>query len=75
MKVFGHSLSVIGIGLGIYTICTEKDNLDNSKFAQALEEAADSIEEKTKLIETLRDLCFQWKKKQPFSLTARQLKF
>ena len=58
-------MSAIGIGLSIYTIVSEKDNLNKSELAEGLNELADSIEEKTIKIEFLRDACIKLKNIQP----------
>ena len=63
-------MSVICIGLGAYTIYREKDNLNNSQLAKALDDLANEIEERAKLIEFLRDACFESKKFQSGDLTA-----
>ena len=63
--IFGHSLPAIEIGLSIYSIVSEKDNLSKSELAKGLEELADSIEEKIKMIELLRDACIKLKNIRP----------
>ena len=55
-QIFGHSLGVVAVGLGVYTIVDESTKLINSELADQFEKLANDIETEIKILTDSRDI-------------------